>query len=210
MIHTISDPRTDSILTLASPRVPPPIPEVEHSDAGVQSIDSLSTTDTHVQSISSTDSSIPSIPSYADQQLEAERNQRARSDGKKQADEIAREAHDFTARVEKDAGVLQSDAKSKYEKARGEAGKEWKSLKKEAKKDGEKVKKEAKKAEQWAEKNKSNPVVVGNAVVIGALTSILGVSAYRMHKAGTLTWNVVGAWAGAVGLFAVGDYYVSQ
>ena len=59
-------------------------------------------------------------------------------------------------------------------------------------------------------KNKNNPVVIGNAVVIAALGVLLGTGAYRMHKANTLTWNVAGAWAGAVGLFAVGDYYVSQ
>ena len=60
------------------------------------------------------------------------------------------------------------------------------------------------------EENKGNPVVVGNAVVIAALAGLLGVGAYRLNKAGELTWKVAGAWAGVVGLFAVGDYYVSQ
>jgi len=53
-------------------------------------------------------------------------------------------------------------------------------------------------------------VVIGNAVVITALAGLLGVGAYRLHKANALTWKVTGAWAGAVGLFAVGDYFVSQ
>lgn len=87
----------------------------------------------------------------------------------------------------------------KFDQAKGKAKEEWQ----QAKKDG-------KKAEDWAEKNKNNPVVVGNAVVIAALGALLGTGAYRMHKSNTLTWNVVGAWAGAVGIFAVGDYYVSQ
>ena len=47
-------------------------------------------------------------------------------------------------------------------------------------------------------------------MVIAAVGGLLGVGAYRMQQAGTLTWKVAGAWAGVVGLFAVGDYYVSQ
>lgn len=51
---------------------------------------------------------------------------------------------------------------------------------------------------------------MGNAVVI-AITAIgLGVGAYQKNKKGELTWGVVGAWAGVVGIFAAGDYYLSQ
>ena len=58
--------------------------------------------------------------------------------------------------------------------------------------------------------NRDNPVIVGNAVVI-AITAIgLGVGAYQKHQKGELSWGVVGAWAGVVGVFAAGDYYLSQ
>ena len=76
--------------------------------------------------------------------------------------------------------------------------------------EGRKAEAGAKEAGQWADANKGNPVVIGNAVVIAALGGVLGVGAYRMQQAGTLTSKVVAAWAGAVGLFAVGDYFVSQ
>ena len=58
--------------------------------------------------------------------------------------------------------------------------------------------------------NRDNPVVVGNAVVIAAASAALGFGAYRKYAAGELTWKVVGAWAGVVGLFAAGDFYFSQ
>ena len=34
--------------------------------------------------------------------------------------------------------------------------------------------------------------------------------AYKQHQAGKLDWRMGGLWAGAVGLFATGDYFVSQ
>jgi hypothetical protein len=51
---------------------------------------------------------------------------------------------------------------------------------------------------------------LGNALGVGLLGTFLGIGAYRKYTAGELTWKVVGLWSGAVGLFALGDYYVSQ
>ncbi|KZF23375.1 hypothetical protein L228DRAFT_246141 [Xylona heveae TC161] len=58
--------------------------------------------------------------------------------------------------------------------------------------------------------NVDNPVVLGNAVAVVGLGSVLGWGAYRKYIAGELSWKVVGAWAGIVGLFAAGDYYLSK
>lgn len=143
----------------------PPIPEIEHSESGERSIDSLS-------------SDTVNIPSYAEQQKAVE--DRAR--------QLAQEAEDA------------------FDRVKGQARRDYEG----AKVDGRRAREEGRKAEEWAEQNKGNPVVIGNAVVLTALVGLLGTGAYRMHKAGTLTWKVAGAWAGAVGLFAVGDYYVSQ
>ncbi|KAF2089743.1 hypothetical protein K490DRAFT_37860 [Saccharata proteae CBS 121410] len=74
----------------------------------------------------------------------------------------------------------------------------------------EKAKAKASKAGRRMRENADNPVVIGNAVTVGILGAALGVGAYRKYTAGQLTWKVAGAWAGVVGLFAVGDYYVSQ
>jgi hypothetical protein len=74
----------------------------------------------------------------------------------------------------------------------------------------DKAKAKASKAESRIKANSDNPVFLGNALVVGILGTVLGVGAYRKYASGELTAKVVGAWAGVVGLFAVGDYYVSQ
>lgn len=87
-------------------------------------------------------------------------------------------------------------------------------LESEAREKAEKVKEEAKqKADSAAKKakaNSDNPVVLGNTVAVVALGGLLGFGAYRKYTAGELTWKVAGAWAGVVGLFALGDYYASK
>jgi hypothetical protein len=74
----------------------------------------------------------------------------------------------------------------------------------------DKAKAKASRAESRMRANADNPVVVGNALVVGILGAVLGVGAYRKYTAGELSWKVAGAWAGVVGLFAGADYYVSQ
>ncbi|KAK3691877.1 hypothetical protein LTR37_018370 [Vermiconidia calcicola] len=194
------------------------MPEISHNDS---------------PSVHSLDSNFGnSFPSYADQELAHERAQESRDKGKREADEIAIEAQQFTqqaddelARLEDEAGQKyddwsaeakgsyegwKKDAGRKAEKVKKETSKRAEQVKKEASKDAQKAKENAKKTEKWADENKGNPVVIGNAVVVTALAALLGTGAYRMHQANELTWKVAGAWAGVVGLFAVGDYYVSQ
>jgi hypothetical protein len=72
------------------------------------------------------------------------------------------------------------------------------------------AKAKANKAAGRFEANSDNPVFIGNAVAVVALSAGLGFGAYRKYAAGELSWKVVGAWTGVVGLFAVGDYYLSQ
>ena len=47
-------------------------------------------------------------------------------------------------------------------------------------------------------------------MVITAICAGLGVGVYKKYSAGDLSWKVAGLWAGAVGMFAVGDYYLSK
>jgi len=72
------------------------------------------------------------------------------------------------------------------------------------------AKAKARRGGHYAKENSNNPVIIGNTVTIGLLGTLIGVGAYRKWSSNELTWKVVGAWAGFVGLFAVGDYYVSQ
>ncbi|SMY28101.1 unnamed protein product [Zymoseptoria tritici ST99CH_1A5] len=124
-------------------------------------------------------------------------------DTKDAANQVGKDAKNLANKASKD---VKEDAKNLADKAE----KKFDEAKKEAKPYVDKAERKGKEAEEWAEKNKDNPVVVGNAVALTALAGVLSIGAYRMHKANTLTWNVVGAWAGVLGVFAVGDYYVSQ
>jgi hypothetical protein len=82
--------------------------------------------------------------------------------------------------------------------------------KKDLAKDEKNAKAKAKKVKGRLEANSDNPVFIGNAVAVVALSAGLGFGAYRKYAAGELSWKVVGIWTGVVGFFAVGDYYLSQ
>lgn len=79
-----------------------------------------------------------------------------------------------------------------------------------AKEAKEKAAAKARRGKVLARENANNPVVLGNALTVGILGTVLGVGAYRKWTREELSWKVVGAWAGVVGLFGVADYYVSQ
>lgn len=58
--------------------------------------------------------------------------------------------------------------------------------------------------------NAENPVVLGNALLIAGIGAALGYGAYHRHTEGKLSWETIGWWSGAVGLFATADYFVSK
>ncbi|KAF2472883.1 uncharacterized protein BDR25DRAFT_302481 [Lindgomyces ingoldianus] len=80
----------------------------------------------------------------------------------------------------------------------------------EAKSVKEKAKAKAGRGGRYAKENARNPVLIGNAVAVGVLGTMLGLGAYKKWVREELSWKVFGAWAGVVGLFGVADYYVSQ
>jgi len=169
-------------------KMPDYVPEIAHDDSGVHSLDSLDST--HLQSASS----------FADTQREAEEaEEKAANHAREQAEELKKAGDNAATKAEQSARGFANKAEQKADELKKKAGVE-----------GKKAKKEAKEAEDWADKNKGNPVVIGNVVAVAALGGLLGVGAYRKYNAHELTWKVAGAWAGAVGLFAVGDYFVSQ
>jgi len=79
-----------------------------------------------------------------------------------------------------------------------------------AKEEYARAKKDAKKGASNFSANTENPIFLGNAIAVVGLSGLLGFGAYRKYVGGELSWKVVGAWAGIVGLFAAGDYYLSQ
>lgn len=185
--------------------MPNTIPEIARddssSDAGVHSINSEN-----------------SVPSFADQQKEAE----AAKDGAiEMADHTEDEVKEFSKKAESELSRLEAqsgkkyqefskEAKDSYEKWKGEAQAEYKKARKEAGKQGEKAKKEVKKAGEWTKENQDNPVVIGNAVVIAALAAGLGFGAYRLNQQGQNPWKIAGMGAGVLAAFATADYFVSQ
>lgn len=102
-------------------------------------------------------------------------------------------------RIEREAELLEAKAVAEEKRLKKEFGEKEKA-----------AKEKAKKAAHRVEKNTDNPVYVANAVAVAALSAGLGFGAYRKYVKGELTWKVVGAWAGLVGLFAAGDYCLSQ
>jgi hypothetical protein len=102
-------------------------------------------------------------------------------------------------RIEHDALAAEAKAKEAYTTSKEKTIKAEKEAKAKAKKYAGRL-----------EANSDNPVFIGNAVAVVALSAGLGFGAYRKYAAGELSWKVVGAWTGVVGLFAVGDYYLSQ
>lgn len=79
-----------------------------------------------------------------------------------------------------------------------------------AKSIADKAKGESKEKAEMVRENSDHPVIVGNYIAMAVIGTVLGVGAYQKYTAGQLTGKVVGIWAGVVGVFAVGDYYLSQ
>jgi len=102
-------------------------------------------------------------------------------------------------RLEHEALAAEARAKEEMSEAAGKS-----------KKEGKEAKDKAKKAAGYVDRNSDNPVFIGNAIAVVALSAGLGFGAYRKYAAGELTWKVAGIWTGVVGLFAAGDYYLSQ
>jgi hypothetical protein len=98
---------------------------------------------------------------------------------------------------------VKTDTQADRQEREAEIKEEAKNLKNKAA-----AKKEA--AKDKVQKNADNPVVLSNAVGLAVVAGVLGIGAYRKYARGELTGKLVAAWMGVVGLFGVGDYYVSQ
>lgn len=109
-----------------------------------------------------------------------------------QADRLEREAEDK-------ASVAADKASAKAKSAKEEATKQAKKAKAELKKDGKKL-----------SDNRDNPVVIGNALIWGIGAVAIGYGAYQKQSEGKLDGKLMATVAGAVGAFAVGDYFASK
>ncbi|KAL8800885.1 MAG: hypothetical protein Q9182_004859 [Xanthomendoza sp. 2 TL-2023] len=108
-------------------------------------------------------------------------------------------AKEFSDYASQKGDELSKDAGDKYDKAKKSAARNYREGKEEAKEKGNEL-----------SRNRDNPVVVGNAVIIGVGSVALGFAGYQKYAKGELSWEVVGLATAALGAFAVGDYYLSQ
>jgi cation transport ATPase len=181
-----------------------PLPEIEHSDASTESL--IDVDSVHVNTVPPDFESQPVQTDTQAERLEREAEDEDRA-LEAEYDEVKREAKRAAKEKAHQAKVKAQEAKAKAEAKAEEAKAKAET---EAKKAIGKTSKVAKSTSKDLQENSDNPVIIGNAVVVAALSAALGFGAYRKYAAGQLTWKVVGAWAGVIGLFAAGDFYLSQ
>ena len=108
-------------------------------------------------------------------------------------------AKEFSEYASEKGDELSREASDKYDKAKKSAARNYRESKEEAKEKGNEL-----------SRNRDNPVVVGNAVIIGVGSVALGFVGYQKYAKGELSWEIAGITAAAVSAFAIGDYYLSQ
>ena len=110
--------------------------------------------------------------------------------------EKAAEARDYTSQK---SSELADSTSENYGKAKNAT-----------KDNAKKAEKEIKSEYNEVYENRDNPVVIANAIAITVGTIGLAYGGYQKHIKGELDWPLAGAAAAAVGVFVVGDYYLSQ
>lgn len=124
--------------------------------------------------------------------------------------EADKKASEASSKSSSKAKELSEYAAEKSEELSKEAGDKYDKAKKSAARNYNEGKEEAREKRNELSRNRDNPVVVGNAVIIGVGSVALGFTAYQKYSQGELSWKLAGITAAAVGAFAVGDYYASQ
>jgi len=129
---------------------------------------------------------------------------------KETADKAQGKSSDYAQTVKEKAKEASDYTKEKSSEFADSAEKNYGKAKDSASRNAKEAKKEIKSAGQDIDENKDNPVYIANGVLLVAGSAALGYGAYTKHQAGQLDWQLAAAWAGAVGVLAVGDYFVSQ
>ncbi len=128
----------------------------------------------------------------------------------KKASKLSKETREVASNASQRASELTHEAADKASDIYNHPSENYDKAKRAAAKKSEQAKESAIHTRDDISANRDNPVVVGNAVVITVMCAVLGMGVYKKYSAGDLSWKVAGLWAGAVGVFAVGDYYLSM
>jgi len=195
-------------------RAPPP-PEILHDDSSTASL--IDVDSPHVSSVPSSYSGETSTQQTRIEREEEEAEREAREEFERVSNETSKEYHSAkktTHEKGKEAKAkgkeLGHEAEAKAKEASAKAKELGKEGKQKAKEIGREVEAKSKEAANDISENRDNPVVIGNAIIIGLGSAAIGIGAWKKYQRGELDWQVGGLWAGAIGLFVLGDYYVSQ
>ena len=125
-------------------------------------------------------------------------------------EETKQKSSDYMQTAREKASHASQYSKEKGSQFADEAGEKYDHAKKRAATNAKEAKKEIKSAGQDISDNRDNPVYVANGVLLVVGSAALGYGAYTKHVKGELDWQLAGLTAAAVGVLAVGDYYLSQ
>lgn len=177
----------------------PPLPQVEPTESSTQSL-----VDVDSPHVSTVPSDYQSHSTKTDTQAIRQQHEMEDAAREKEAmrERAAKAKHEFHKKEEAAKQELHEDG----EQVRAKVNDVKETVKKSATEASDKMRE----AGHRAQENADNPVVIANTVVLTAVGAGLAYGAYRKHIARELSWKIVGLWAGFVGLFAAGDYYISQ
>jgi len=65
-------------------------------------------------------------------------------------------------------------------------------------------------AKKRSEKSFEETIVAANGTILAILSVALGVSAYRKHQVGQMSWRLAGLWGAGLAAFVGADYFVSM
>lgn len=140
----------------------------------------------------------------------SETGKQAEQKGSQMSAEAKKKAYEFSEEASEKTDELTKEGEKNFEKAKKVASEKLREGKEFAVETSEELNIKARDAKDDISANRDNPVVVGNAIAWTIGGVVLGVGAYNKHAKGELDWGVVGMAAAAVGVLAVGDYYLSQ
>ncbi|KAL9615469.1 MAG: hypothetical protein Q9167_000147 [Letrouitia subvulpina] len=187
---------------------PPSVESTEGSTSSLIDVDSP-----HISSVPSDFESQATQTKTQAERMEREAEDKARATSQKSseaANEASQKASEASSKVSGEGKKFSQYASEKGEAFSRDAKEEYEKVKKSTSKGYRDGKQEAKEKGNELSRNRDNPVVIGNAIIIALVSAGLGFGAYKKYTQGELDWKLAGATAAVVGAFSVGDYYLSQ
>ena len=160
--------------------------------------------------IEDSSSSLVDIDSQHLKSEASEKSQQVKEKAINASEETKEKPASFAEEAKQKASEAAEYSKEKGSELNDSASRNYEKGKKNAKKGAQEAEKEFKSAGQDLSDNRDNPVYIANGLLMVVGGAVLGYSAYTKHVAGELDMKIAATWAGAVGVLAVGDYYLSQ